>query len=237
MDLSTGTLTPFRGHEDIVHDVSFLPDGKRLISASADGRVALWDPDFYDAVWWRKAHDQEVSVIAVVDDGNTFITGSVDVSAVGADTGEIRLWHVDDPKPLATFGLADFGVSLGYGVVDLAIAPQSDVFVAAAENRALVWSTYDTAPLMEIDHQAPVLWVDFSHDGSFLLTASGDGLVRYWKIDRSFIDEPYQQIENACNLIDQVGIERISDQTRERVVQLQRNAKLTNCSSRTPTVR
>jgi WD40 repeat protein len=43
-DAATGheTLT-FKGHRDQVTGLAFSPDGKRLVSASADGTLKVWD--------------------------------------------------------------------------------------------------------------------------------------------------------------------------------------------------
>jgi WD40 repeat protein len=39
------TLFAARGHESIVSDLAFLPDGSRLVSGSFDHTVKLWDPE------------------------------------------------------------------------------------------------------------------------------------------------------------------------------------------------
>ena len=35
----------FEGHTDAVYCVAFLPDGKRMVSGSADSTISLWDTE------------------------------------------------------------------------------------------------------------------------------------------------------------------------------------------------
>src|SRR5262249_8743256 len=72
---------------------AFLPDGRRIILCSYDGRVRLWDLQTGEALAWEVGHDALVRSVAAAPDGLTVITGSGDRTARlwDARTGEQKL--------------------------------------------------------------------------------------------------------------------------------------------------
>src|SRR4051794_3277384 len=75
------TLT---GHDGWVGGVVFLPDGKTLVTASADHTARLWEWDSGKTAAILKGHTDIVAAVAVSPDGRHIATGSYDQTA--------RLW-------------------------------------------------------------------------------------------------------------------------------------------------
>jgi WD40 repeat protein len=76
-----------RGHPNYIHALGFLPDGKAVVSAGADGVVRIWDAATGAAV---RQHDWgigKVCAAAVSPDGT--------VCAAGGENGKIVVWDVD----------------------------------------------------------------------------------------------------------------------------------------------
>jgi WD40 repeat protein len=76
-----------RGHPNYIHALGFLPDGKSVVSAGADGVVRVWDAATGAAV---RQHDWgigKVCAAAVSPDGT--------LCAAGGENGKIVVWDVD----------------------------------------------------------------------------------------------------------------------------------------------
>lgn len=77
------------GHTDMVTAVTFSPDGRRIVSGSADKSIRLWDADTRRAIGAPlTGHTDGVLSVAVSPDGQRVISGASD------DT--IRAWPTPD---------------------------------------------------------------------------------------------------------------------------------------------
>lgn len=80
-------LATCRGHPNYIHALGFMPDGKSLVSAGADGVVRVWDAASGAAV---RQHDWgigKVCAAAVSPDGT--------LCAAGGENGKVVVWDVD----------------------------------------------------------------------------------------------------------------------------------------------
>jgi WD40 repeat protein len=105
LDAATGTVTAtLLGHDDIVRDFDFSPDGRRLVSVGDDAKIYLWDIQLNIPNSQRRLDfdfsDHLASIYSVAFSGD----GSKILSA-GAD-GIIKVWHVSYPDGQETWELA-----------------------------------------------------------------------------------------------------------------------------------
>jgi hypothetical protein len=69
-DFATGNLVGlFRGHTQIVLRLAFSPDGRRLISGSADNTAIIWDVDSRKLVHRLQGHKGAIRDVAFTPDG------------------------------------------------------------------------------------------------------------------------------------------------------------------------
>src|SRR5258707_980286 len=66
------------GHSDGIHAAAFLPDGKRLVSASHDGTVKLWSIETGECLHTFAGHEKAVRAVAVASDGKRIASASQD---------------------------------------------------------------------------------------------------------------------------------------------------------------
>ena len=59
--LHGGSLTRLRGHTDSIYGVSFMPDGNRVLSASLDKTIKLWDWTIDEGQCLRTFNGQKVN--------------------------------------------------------------------------------------------------------------------------------------------------------------------------------
>jgi WD40 repeat protein len=76
-----------RGHEGAVCAVSFSPDGRRIVSASADRTLKVWDAGTGHETLTIEGHLDQISSVAFSPDGSRIASGSAD--------GELRLWDTE----------------------------------------------------------------------------------------------------------------------------------------------
>jgi hypothetical protein len=70
-----GHLT-LRGHADILYGVAFSPDGRRLVTASADWTARVWDAATGKEVFSLKGHANNIAGVAFSPDGQRLATAS-----------------------------------------------------------------------------------------------------------------------------------------------------------------
>lgn len=86
LDLPTGAVrVAIKGHQGMVWDVAYTPDGARLVTASSDGTVRFWDAETgapRGSFDWQTG---KVRCVAVSPDGLTVASGGQDGRIVIAD--------------------------------------------------------------------------------------------------------------------------------------------------------
>ncbi len=70
--------------------MAFNPDGSRIVTASGDGTVKLWDANNGTDVLTLKGHTDAVRTAFFSPDGDRIVSGS--------DDGTVRIW---DARPYA----------------------------------------------------------------------------------------------------------------------------------------
>jgi serine/threonine protein kinase len=157
------------GHADWVKAVVFSPDGRRLLTASLDRTLRLWDVDLGVELARETAHEDGVLCAALSADGASALTGGVDRA--------IRRWSLAD-------GLRVLTVLRGHAenVNDIAFSPDSLRAVSASHDGTV--RMWDLASASEIarftGHAGPVWSALFSPDGMHIFTCGRDATVRVW---------------------------------------------------------
>lgn len=156
----------YPGHSDTVNWASFSPDGKWIVTAGNDSTV-----------WLRKAlqisgsasflgHADGVTSVNFSNDGKRFVTSSADKTA--------WVWDGQSGKPLLELKGHEQGV-------DFATFSPDGTRIATAsvgDKKVRIWNAVDGSELYQISVVAPS--VNFSPDGSELVTAGADFIARLW---------------------------------------------------------
>lgn len=80
-------IDTFGGHRSWVSCLKFLPDGKRLASASADHTIRIWDTQTHQLLRTLRGHNGELWTIDVSPDGQWLASGCKD--------GSVILWNLN----------------------------------------------------------------------------------------------------------------------------------------------
>lgn len=182
-DLRDASYREFKAHSGEVRALRVTSNGARLISASADRRVRLWDI-------------QSGSLLETLHGGGpTFraVVASADLTSVyaAASDGTIKVWRMTD-------ALAAEGVRNLIGAYErhrgrvrcVAKSDDGQYLVSGGEDRVLnVWSAAaldSRQPLRVLQGHSGTVWAVEPVPGTgYIVSASDDGAIRIWDLDRA----------------------------------------------------
>lgn len=156
------------GHKSFVFSATFSPDGKHILSSSADLTAKLWDTNSGKVLQTFNGHRDLVRSAVFSADGQQIITASADATA--------RIWQASNGQLLLTL--------MGHnGAVNNAVfSPDGKLLATAGMDRtARIWQRESGKELLLLNvHKGSVNSVAFSSDSKRVVTASADNLARIW---------------------------------------------------------
>jgi WD40 repeat protein/serine/threonine protein kinase len=176
-DMATGeSIRSFTAHQGLyLGGIHLNDDGHTVSTASTDGAVKLWDLETGELI--QTLNHDELGAPAWMWDG-LFLPDGVHMLTVGG--GGVYLWNWQS-------GALIWSYDEGAGTQDVALSPDGRTFVVGLDDPNPV------ARLREVEtgnliheyrgHGQRIQNVDFSPDGTTILTASNDGTVAIWPVN------------------------------------------------------
>ena len=174
-------------HESYVWQAAFSPDGKWVVTASADGTARVWETKTGKPVGQPLHHNDVVKSAAFGPDGQWVVMASAD--------GTAQVWEAATGKAV--------GEPLRHdGVVNSAVFSPNGKWVvtASVDHSARVWEAATGKAVGEpLQHNSDVWQAAFSPDGKWVVTASNDSTARVWEAP---LEEPLsEQLINVVKLL------------------------------------
>jgi WD40 repeat protein len=182
------TLTPpggallrnLTGHNGKITALAMTADGQRLISASEDQTLRVWDLERGAELNCLRGHTQKILAVAVTPDGRKAISASSDKT--------LKVWDISTLTPVGS-GFSNPGelhTLLGHSsqVNTVAVTMDGRLAISGSSDRSLkVWDLESGVELRSLrGHADDVEKVVITPDGRRVVSASGDKTIRVWDI-------------------------------------------------------
>jgi WD40 repeat protein len=162
-------IRTWKAHKSPITSLAFLPDGQRLLSASWDGTVRVWevsDGTKMDEI----SFGRPIRFATLSPDGQLLAISTYDPT--------IQLWQFSDKTLLRTLrGHKDW-------VHEVVFSPDGKFLISGSKDGTVkVWQVWDGSLVRTLSgHSKPVVTVALSPDGQFIASGSEDSTVRIWRM-------------------------------------------------------
>src|SRR5215213_8772762 len=227
------------GHTQAINSIGFSPDGKLVVTASADGTAWIWDAATGATVGYLRGHSKSVNTASFSPDGKFIVTAGDDATVRLWDAGRFTLVRTIGgtyPREVSSAEYSPDGRFIVAASAEAAwicdpvkgevvrkleghagrvnsasFSPDSALIItAAADNTARVWNAQTGERIAILsDHKGPVLDASFSRDGQSVLTASEDYAMRIYP------REAFAPFEELRALISQRVARELTPKERE----------------------
>jgi len=169
-----------------VRSCRFSYDGRRIVSASDDGAVTVWEAQSGRMQYTLEkldVLDERLGRKRIVIDGHTNAVNGCDISSaaskliVSASADyTLKIWDPDSRDVSCTL------VDHSNTVRDCCFSPNGRRIVSASSDHTLkVWTTDLRKPLHTLkDHSGPVNSCAYGNSGKWIISASSDGTLKVW---------------------------------------------------------
>ena len=140
IDFETGEIVRIlKGHINVVEELKFSPDGKRLITSGHDYTAIIWDVRTGRMIHRLTGHRDHVYAATFTLDGLRAVTAS--------DDRTVKLWDARTGRLIATM------TGHSNRVKTLAVSPVDGFIVSGGDDGEIrVWDEYDGRQLLSLIH-------------------------------------------------------------------------------------
>ncbi|CAH01450.1 snoRNA-binding rRNA-processing protein PWP2 [Kluyveromyces lactis] len=180
-----------QGHFDTLNGLCYSPDGSKIVTASHEGKIKIWDVASGFCLATFDEHAGGVSAVEFAKKGQVLFSASLD--------GTVKAWDLIRYRNFRTFTATE---RIQFN--SLAVDPSGEVVCAGSEDSfdIFVWSV-QTGQLVDTlsGHEGPISCLSFSNENGVLASASWDKTIRVWSLfGRSQQVEPFEVFSDVLSI-------------------------------------
>jgi len=173
------TMQVLAGHVSPVVCGEFTPDGKRILTADADGTLIFWDPRSPTPLWKLTPEDGRFDLDGIT---SLAVNSASTVAVVGGASGGIRVINLNKGDIIGALAAHKEGESVE-AIAFIGFAGAAEVVVTGStDGKACVWDLNTLKVRNTLEHEEPVtclvpLPAPKSH---LIVSGSADNALRTW---------------------------------------------------------
>ncbi|CDO93123.1 unnamed protein product [Kluyveromyces dobzhanskii CBS 2104] len=180
-----------QGHFDTLNGLCYSPDGSKIVTASHEGKIKIWDVASGFCLATFDEHAGGVTAVEFAKKGQVLFSTSLD--------GTVKAWDLIRYRNFRTFTATE---RIQFN--SLAVDPSGEVVCAGSEDSfdIFVWSV-QTGQLVDTlsGHEGPISCLSLSNENGVLVSASWDKTIRVWSIfGRSQQVEPFEVFSDVLSI-------------------------------------
>jgi WD40 repeat protein len=193
-------------HENLVIAAAWSSDGTRVLSASHDGAVRVWDA----SNWTERLslqHDGPINGAIWNSDESRILSWALD--------GTARVWDADSGAELFTLSHADGTASSVVGAAWN--EDETRILTWSWDKTARVWDAGTARLLVTLNHEASVLGAAWNDPETLILTWAKDSTLRVWEADTGLELHSFKHAGDISGAVWGVDAARILSWSRKTV--------------------
>jgi WD40 repeat protein len=167
---SLNVICELHGHTKIINSIVMTPKGDRVITASDDCTIRVWESSTGKQLAVLSGHESKVSHLHLSSDGCYLFSGSAD--------GILRVWDLQNMSGLA--------ILCGHkgAITGLTSMKNCSILMSASEDLTLrTWDINSQSAIAILHgHQSQINDIAVEPMGLFAISASNDKTIRYWDL-------------------------------------------------------
>ena len=172
-DLSN--VTPQIGHLDSVTCIAISPNGKILVTGSADLSIKLWNLQTGALIKTLYGHSDRVASVAISVDGSRLVSSSID--------DEIILWNLQTAEMLRTLSGNPNWEPPGTAQ-SIAVSPDAKILASSGWGSTILLQSLQTGQVLRTlpGYLSSEQAIAISPNGQMLVSGGSDGEIKLWNL-------------------------------------------------------
>ncbi|KRY39251.1 Striatin-3, partial [Trichinella spiralis] len=169
------------GHDDAVWSVAFHSSDNRLVSASADGTLKLWEPSSTSPLLATYTSNSADGVPTSVD----FVNADPQQAVAAFRSGAAYVYDLETSKIVLSFETSQDSSSSRSSINQILSHPTLPITITAHDDRVIRFFDNNTGQMIDsvVAHLDAVTCLAIDPNGLYLLSGSHDGSLRLWNVD------------------------------------------------------